>query len=76
MKNLFSKILKAGINRSEKPLFKKVLSSVLAVVVAFTPITPTLVLMADEIQPEETIEETTESPEESIQETVVVHLII
>lgn len=72
MKNLLSNILKAGIIRSDKPLFKKVLSSVLAIMVAFTPITPALVLMADEIQPEETIEETTESTEESIQETSVV----
>ena len=72
MKNLFSNILKAGIIKSERALFKKVFSSVLAVTVVFTPITPALVLMADEIQPEETIEETTESPEESIQETVVV----
>ena len=72
MKNLFSNILKAGIIKSERALFKKVLSSVLAVTVVFTPITPAIVLMADEIQPEETIEETTESPEESIQETVVV----
>lgn len=72
MKNLFSNILKAGIIKSERALFKKVLSSVLAVTVVFTPITPALVLMADEIQPEEKTEEITESTEELIQETDVV----
>lgn len=76
MKKILEKIV-SSINHAGNAIFggstvKRVASAVLALTVSLSPLSPALVIAADEIQQDETIEETTVAPtEEEVTEVII-----
>ena len=72
MNKLFAKVLNIGKATAESPFARKALSSVLALTVVLTPLSPAIAVSADEIaQENEVVEETAVETEAAVQETEV-----
>ena len=72
MNKLFAKVLNIGKAVADSPFARKALSSVLALTVVVTPLSPAIAVSADEIaQENEVVEETAVETEAAVQETEV-----
>ena len=72
MNKLFAKVLNIGKAATDSPFARKALSSVLALTVVLTPLSPAIAVSADEIaQENEVVEETAVETEAAVQETEV-----
>ena len=70
MNKLFARVLNIGKAFTDSPFARKALSSVLALTVVLTPLSPAIAVSADEIaQENEVVEETTVETETASQET-------